>query len=132
MENREVWWPPRRQARLVLAIAQTVAGACLAGFAFADGTLLQGVLALAIGLGGAFLALEAGRSRVETSPEGVRVVRAFSDTRIGWPDVAEVRPDAQAPWGGRLVVEKRGGEIVKLPVPPMDEVVERWRAAANF
>jgi hypothetical protein len=132
MDRREVWWPPKRRIRLVTAVAQTVAGVCSAGLALADGNFLIGFLTLGVGLGGAFLALEAARSRVETSPEGIRAVTAFSDTRIGWPEVVEVRPDVRAPWGGRLVVEKRGGEIVKLPVPPMDEVVQRWKVAANF
>jgi len=130
MAEREVWWPPKRRLRLILACLQLAAGLCSAVLAFLDGRML-GLLALAIALGGAVLALEAARSRVETDAEGIRVVRIFSSTFVPWQEVAEVRPDAQAPWGARLVVVTRDGGLVKLPLPPNDEVVQRWKQNAG-
>jgi hypothetical protein len=55
----------------------------------------------------------------------------FSSTFMRWQDVAELRPDAQAPWGGRLVVVTRDGDVMKLPLPPIDEVVQRWKQHAG-
>ncbi len=129
MDEREVWWPPKRRLRLIVACVQMAAGLCSAALWFADGRLL-GLLALAVGLCGAILALEAARSRVETSAEGIRVVRIFSSTFLRWQDVAELRPDAQAPWGGRLLVVTRDGDVVKLPLPPIDDLVQRWKQHA--
>ncbi len=131
MEKREIWWPEKRRFRLVLSLGQTVLGGCAAAFKLADGRLMLGILAVGLALCGAFLALEAARTRVETSAEGIRVVRAFTATWIPWKDVAEVRPNVRPPWGDLLVVVKRDGDIVKLPLPPTDEVVQRWKHAAS-
>lgn len=128
VEKRETWWPPRRRLRLAVFLAQTVLAGSSAALQLANGRRL-GILALVVAVFGAFLALEATRSRVETDAAGLRVVGMVTATWIPWPEIAEVRPDARPPWGDRLVVVKRDGDIVKLPLPPMDEVVERWKRA---
>lgn len=128
MEKREIWWPPRRRLRLAVFLAQTVLAGSSAALQLADGRRL-GILALIVAVFGALLALEAARSRVETDAAGLRVVRMITATWLPWPDVAEIRPDARPPWGDRLVVVKRDGDLVKLPLPLMDEVVERWKRA---
>jgi hypothetical protein len=128
---QENWWPPKRRLRLVAALVQTVAAGTAAALKLADGELPLGLLTLAVAVCGAFLALDAARTRVETNAEGLRVVTAFSSTRIPWPEIAELRPNARAPWADRLVVVKQSGDIVKLPIPPTDEVIHRWTRATT-
>jgi hypothetical protein len=97
-----------------------------------DGRVVGVVLALLGLASGALLTLDAARSRVETSAEGMRVVRAFSTTWIPWQAVGQVRPDAAGPWGTKLVVERGDGSVERLPLSPAsEEVLERWKRTAE-
>ncbi|MEV5967131.1 PH domain-containing protein [Kribbella sp. NPDC051952] len=129
MENREVSWPAKRRLRLISSGGMAGAGGISAATRLVSGEFALGVLGLLLAACGAYLLLDAARCRVETTADGLRVVGPFGATRIPWHDLAEIRPNGRAPWGDRLLAVRKDGEIVKLPLPPTDDVVNRWKRA---
>lgn len=124
--QRQVWWPPRRSLRLRAYLGQTVFYPALGVIWLLDGDRLPALLALVGAMVAAMLAWDVARCRVVTDANGLRIVGPFRSRYLANEEVAELRPNARAPWADQLVVVTRDREVVDLHLAPTSDILSTW------
>jgi hypothetical protein len=138
MATPERWYP--EYGRPTLLRVMTAVGLVLLGYAvyrvvaiphdstgdaFTTGAiLLQAVCAISLGRGWR-------RTYVEVDDDGVTVAIEGPPRTIPWTDIAELRPHVPYSWATHLVIIRRDGERIDLPLPADHRgLLDRWEAVA--